>query len=386
MVYEVLLSPIIFNICILSILLLALFFPVKKPGFHNGISVTIVLPTYNDENGIVGALNSIEIQKGDFKLDVMIVNDGSTDATLEVVKKWLSTSRRKYSYRIFNLKKNSGRKALAIEAVESKINSDTDVVVIMDGDTVLANNALTYCLDELYSSSKMGAVCGMIVPHFELGSVSEFIKRAQYYELVGAFHGVKYAQGNIGSVNTLAGAFSAHKMEAIKDVGWFGGWLAEDVCWTWKARSKGWRIGFARKAIAYTDCPDNLNKLWLQRRRWSRGRVEAIKVAFFESKLKFLSVLPWFLYHTMQLVSVPLLIIAAFFIPKLAFLVYVIMFSLHWIYAFNNLKVLGTSNRFLSSFRSAIWSSLIVDVLLSIPNILGYFDEIFRAPKSWLTR
>lgn len=47
--------------------------------------ISVIMPAYNEEEHIEQALSSICMQKGDFKIEILVVNDGSTDRTKEVV-------------------------------------------------------------------------------------------------------------------------------------------------------------------------------------------------------------------------------------------------------------------------------------------------------------
>jgi biofilm PGA synthesis N-glycosyltransferase PgaC len=383
------LIPLFINIAIMIFLVPGLLnFPSKESQdiTPHVKAITVLLPTYNDAYGIVKALSSIESQLGLFSVDVLIINDGSTDGTTNEIDRWLSLQPLIHNYQHIVLPVNTGRKGIALSKVTHLVSDNSDVVVVMDGDTELDSYAFQHCLDELYSHPKMAAVCGMIIPQHTAEKAKDFVARAQYGELIGAFHGMKYAQGKMGCVNTLAGALVFHKMEAIQHVGWFGEWLVEDVCWTWKARAMGWRVGFANKALAFTDCPKNISQLWLQRRRWSRGRVEALKVAFKQDKRKFSSIMPWFLYSTMQIISMPGLIIAAFFSPTISLISLGVLISLHWLFASFNIRSFSDNNGSVSSFESAVWTAFILDIILFFPNARGYIDEIIGYKKSWLTR
>lgn len=50
--------------------------------------ISVIMPAYNEEEHIEQALSSICMQKGDFKIEILVINDGSTDRTEEVVLKF----------------------------------------------------------------------------------------------------------------------------------------------------------------------------------------------------------------------------------------------------------------------------------------------------------
>lgn len=387
-----LLAPVLINILILIYYIPGLFIGsrISIPSISDDqrkLNVTVILPTYNDESGVKNSLDSIKNQHGDHQYKVIIVNDASTDRTPQIIEKWIKNNASTGCYKYINLPTNSGLKGRAINRIIDRIDSDCDAVVIMDGDTILDKYAIDNCIRRLFGEPNLAAVCGMVIPiNNELKGLAN---RLQKGELLGAFHGIKIAQCNLGSNSNLAGALTVHKMEALKDVGWFEDWLVEDICWTWKAKVKGWELGFVKESIAYTECPNNMLKLWRQRRRWSRGRLEALKVALLENWKNSHSILLPFLFSTTQILIVPCLFLSTIFNPGLTVITYILLLSLHYLFAYVNIKGLRSNAEGLNSVKvleSALWTSLFVDFFLWIPNAVGFFDEVFGKEKRWLTR
>ncbi|AXX58818.1 glycosyltransferase [Vibrio vulnificus] len=347
--------------------------------------VSIIVPTYNDGLDLIKTLNSIEYMYTEHEVEVFVIDDASTDNTDIEYNSWYECSKKRFTYNYINTKNNTGLKSKAVSFSVPYINPLSEVVVIIDGDTILSSGALDIAISELYTEPNVGAVCGAVLPY--KGKCSSIVDFLQYFEMAGAFHGIKLAQSNMDSTASLAGAFTVHKIEAINDVGWFSDWLVEDICWTWKARAKGWKLLYSPTSIAYTSCPISIKDLWKQRTRWSRGRVEALKVAYKENKVRFFSVLPWFMYSIVQAVWIPSFIMALAVSPKKAILFYLATFFLHWLFALVNMRRNNLSKiSIFHPFYSALWTSFLVDFLLFIPNTKGLILESFGAKKRWLTR
>ncbi|MEZ9523903.1 glycosyltransferase family 2 protein [Enterovibrio norvegicus] len=387
-----LLFPVFINILILIYYVPGLFIGsrISLPEIKENqriLDVTVILPTYNDENGVKDSLESIKNQYGCHRYKVIVINDASTDRTPIIINEWIKNNDKNGHYLHINLPTNSGLKGRAINRIIDRIDENCDAVVILDGDTVLDRYAIDSCLRRLFNEPNLAAVCGMVIPINN--GLKGLANRLQKGELLGAFHGIKIAQCNMGSNSNLAGALTVHKMEAIKDVGWFDDWLVEDICWTWKAKVKGWELGYVKESIAYTDCPNNMLKLWKQRRRWSRGRLEALKVALIENWRNSHSIILPFIYSTTQIFIVPCLFLSAFFNPELTAITYGTLLFLHYLFAHVNIKGLRNSEGNTSNikiFESALWTSLFVDFFLWIPNAVGFFDEVMGKEKRWLTR
>lgn len=67
--------------------------------------LSIIVPVYNQENLIIRALDSIPKRED---IEVIVVNDGSTDSTLEKVAQWMYDNRFALSVTLINLEKNKG--------------------------------------------------------------------------------------------------------------------------------------------------------------------------------------------------------------------------------------------------------------------------------------
>ncbi|CAK2509905.1 Cellulose synthase/poly-beta-1,6-N-acetylglucosamine synthase-like glycosyltransferase [Vibrio crassostreae] len=348
-------------------------------------NVTFIIPTYNDGLDLIKTLHSIENINTKHKIDVLVIDDASTDDTTSEYNNWTKNNKNRFKYEYLNTKINTGLKSKAVSYAIPYINSICDVIVIIDGDTILTPESLDIAISELYNDKNIGAVCGAVLPYkSRCSSIVDFL---QYFEMIGAFHGIKLAQSNMDSTASLAGAFTVHKKKAIDDVGWFNDWLVEDICWTWKARAKGWKLLYSPNAIAYTSCPTSIKTLWMQRTRWSRGRVEALKVAYKENEIRFFSILPWFLYSIVQAIWIPFFVISLVINTENTILLFLATFILHWIFASVNMRKNKLSESLIfQPFCSAIWTSFLVDLLLFIPNTKGLLLESFGAKKKWLTR
>jgi len=75
------------------------------------MKISIVVPVYNEEAMISSCLDSLITQNYPKKnYEIVVVNDGSTDSTLKIIKlKEKEAEKRKIQFRLVNLKENSGR-------------------------------------------------------------------------------------------------------------------------------------------------------------------------------------------------------------------------------------------------------------------------------------
>jgi biofilm PGA synthesis N-glycosyltransferase PgaC len=72
------------------------------------------------------------------------------------------------------------------------------------------------------------------------------------------------------------GAFSLYRRSALREVGGWQDVVGEDIVLSWAMLDKGYRIGYAEDAIAWTNAPTTFRQFARQRQRWSRGLIEAL--------------------------------------------------------------------------------------------------------------
>ncbi len=137
------------------------------------ISLTVVVPVYNEEKRIdllFRALEGFKVPKGLEIKEVRLVDDGSTDKTLEKIKVFKKKNKNNYKVKVVSYKENMGR-GFALRMGLERVK--TDYAMYLDGDGDISIKNLTRCfkkmqegVDLVVGSKKMpGAVCsGRIKP------------------------------------------------------------------------------------------------------------------------------------------------------------------------------------------------------------------------------
>lgn len=119
--------------------------------------VVILIPAYNVENYISKTLDSFLKQDCDF-FDILIVNDGSTDNTKEVILSY----KNKFDEKGINLtvidKENGGAASAINVGLKQKLNYE--YILIMDGDDWLPYNSISKRVDFLDNNKDYGACIG----------------------------------------------------------------------------------------------------------------------------------------------------------------------------------------------------------------------------------
>ncbi len=237
----------------------------RRPDFRWGPSfvdpVTVIVPAFNEIKNIEATVRSIVAN--DHPLEVLVVDDGSTDGTAELVE-----SLRLPNVRVLR-QRNSGKpKALntGIRAAEHEI------IIMIDGDTVFEPDTVRL-LAQPFADATIGAVAGNV----KIANRDELIGRMQHIEYVVGFNIDRRVQDVTGSIITVPGAGGAFRRKALLQVGGMStDTLAEDTDLTIALGRAGWRVVFEERARAWTEAPATMAQLWKQRYRWSYGTMQAM--------------------------------------------------------------------------------------------------------------
>lgn len=350
----------------------------------NMIPISILVPAYNEQETIVENIKSLISLKYP-KFEVIVINDGSKDETLnrviqefdlkevnQPVRYRINTNKIRGIYKNLDIPnlivvdKENGGKA---DALNAGINiSNYPIVTSIDADSILESDSLVRVVMPFIEDKKTIAVGGIV--RIANGSV---IKRGRVVDIglpksrVAMFQIVEYLRafltGRVGwdAVNSLlivSGAFGAFKKDAVIEVGGYAkNTIGEDMELIVKMHDyflrnkRKYRIKFVPDPACWTQAPETLKDLRSQRRRWQIGLMDSLlkhKRMFFNPRYKqigLIAVLYFWLFEMMG--------------PVIEIIGYV-MIPLAYIFGLLNLKY------FLLFFAA----SILYGILLSLGAIL----------------
>ncbi|MGW7329776.1 bifunctional polysaccharide deacetylase/glycosyltransferase family 2 protein [Streptomyces sp. NPDC054840] len=223
--------------------------------------VTVLVPAYNERECIANTLNSLAVS--DYPIEVIVIDDGSTDGTADIVEEMGLPFVRL-------IRKVNGGKSSALNTGIAAASHD--VIVMMDGDTVFEPSTVRE-LVQPFGDPAIGAVAG----NAKVGNRDSLIGAWQHIEYVLGHNLDRRMYDMLGVIQTIPGAVGAFRKEALKRVGGMSDdTLAEDTDITIAVLCDGWRIVYAEHARAWTEAPASLQQLWSQRYRWSYGSMQAM--------------------------------------------------------------------------------------------------------------
>jgi peptidoglycan-N-acetylglucosamine deacetylase len=226
-------------------------------------SVTVLIPAHNEESVIVQTINSVLLSDL-MDLHIIVVNDGSTDRTKELLDTNFSRNPR---VRIIH-QVNRG-KAAALNLAMSL--ADTEIVVTIDADTEIEPDAIGKLIRH-FSDPKVGAVAGNV----KVGNRSRWLTRWQALEYITSQNMEKRAFDLLNCITVVPGALGAWRKKAIEAAGGItADTVAEDADLTIAIRRLGWRVSYDEEAVAWTEAPETAGQLIRQRFRWTFGTLQS---------------------------------------------------------------------------------------------------------------
>lgn len=277
----------------------------RQPG-KGSASVSVAIPAYNEADVIVACVRSVANQSVPPE-EIIVVNDGSTDDTLERLRQAFCLERaeentavsapglsvyRGSPNRLTVIDKRNGGKPAALNAA-LEIASGS-VFVTIDADTLLHPNALEKLVESLMSDDKIVAAGGMLKP--ANGVTPEMVAlgisrlppglwaRLQWIEYTVAFFG-RFGWALINTLVSISGAFTAFRTTTLRRCGGFDtnyvtGGDDYEVAYRLHVyhleRQLDYAIIAVPDALAFTLVPDTARSLIEQRIRWFQGFFQTI--------------------------------------------------------------------------------------------------------------
>lgn len=277
--------------------------------------VSILAPAYNEAASIVQNVQSLlSLHYG--KFEVIVINDGSKDDTLDKLIQFFDLEQTKYNYiaeietkqvkgvyksknmsyrRLTVIDKENGGKA---DALNSGINiANLEILACIDVDCILSSESISRMVRPFMEETnrKVIAVGGVIgianncdvldgtvttyrVPDSELG-------KFQVIEYFRAFLMGRMAWSRINGLILISGAFGFFRKDLVRAVGgYFPKTVGEDMELIVRMRRYmeehkiPYKVGFVPDPLCWTEVPESDEILSRQRNRWIRGTIETLQL------------------------------------------------------------------------------------------------------------
>jgi len=262
----------------------------KYPTQHPLVSV--IVPAYNEEAGISRTLDSI--RRNTYKnIEIIVVNDGSTDATAQIVEQYSSTQKdrlvtsynarssrtgkfyRRYIRENVNItsitlvnQKNKGKGAAMNNAIKNYVRGE--LMMCLDADSTIEPEAIENAVKHFNDPSIMG-----VAANVRVRGGDNWITLLQRFEHMIGYRSKKfYTLSKTEFI--IGGVASTYRTELVKRVGMYDtDTQTEDIGLSMKliARegNRDKRIMYAADVLASTGGVQTYGALIKQRYRWKLG-------------------------------------------------------------------------------------------------------------------
>ncbi|MDB5189388.1 MAG: Biofilm synthesis N-glycosyltransferase PgaC [Parcubacteria group bacterium] len=232
----------------------------NRPATDATPKVAIIVPCWNEESTIGGTVESLlNLEYPKDRLRIILVNDGSTDSTQQVMDGYVSNPQ------ITVLHKENGGKHTAINA-GIDIADDCEFVGCLDADSFVAPDALREMMAAFADPHVSASTPAMSV--FQPKSLLERMQNAEYIFGIALRHALSAVNG----IYVTPGPFSLYRKSVIDEIGGFRhAHQAEDMEMALRMQRAGYEIENAPRARVFTKVPKSVPRLIKQRTRWTTG-------------------------------------------------------------------------------------------------------------------
>jgi hyaluronan synthase len=241
------------------------------PDVGHRPSVSIIVPAFNEEDGIVGTIKScLAVDYPAELVEVIVVNDGSGDRTWERI---LEAKARWPQVYAVDLGQNHGKRAAMAEGIR---RATGEILCFVDSDSYLARDAVT-AIVQPFADYRVGGVVGHA---YVRNAMANWITKMQQVRYYSAFRVIKSMESLLsGTVTCASGCCAAYRTSAVLpllDAWEFQRFLGrpatfgDDRALTNRILTR-WRVVYQDTAQAETVAPERLRTFFRQQLRWKKS-------------------------------------------------------------------------------------------------------------------
>ncbi|MCI0597724.1 glycosyltransferase family 2 protein [Candidatus Parcubacteria bacterium] len=258
-VYPFLFAAIYFEVFLLVTLLSA---SKKKAPVPESLlpRVAVIVPCWNEESTISATTDSLlALSYPKDKLRIVLVNDGSTDRTGEMLESYASNPQVKVVHQ-----ENGGKFAAVNFGIQNA--GGADLIGCLDADSFVEPNALREMIP-YFDDATIAAV----TPAMSVHKPKNILEHMQHAEFVLGI-ALRYILAVVNGLYVAPGPFSLYRRRVFDELGGFKyGYQTEDMEMALRVQKAGYAIASAPSARVYTKVMRTVPTLLKQRTRWTSG-------------------------------------------------------------------------------------------------------------------
>lgn len=228
---------------------------------------SILIPAHNEAVVIGATIESmLKIVYPEDKLQIIVINDGSTDATKEIIESYAAKDCR---VMLYDIPKGEGGKGKSRTLNIGMKAAKGEIIAVYDADNTPDKDSLRYLVAQLIQHKELGAVLGKFrTVNKNKNWLTKFIN----IETLSFQSMLQAGRWQMHNIATLPGTNFVMWNWLIKRMnGWDEEALTEDSELSIRIYQEGYKIKFIPYAITYEQEPESW-RVWIkQRMRWVRG-------------------------------------------------------------------------------------------------------------------
>ena len=232
-------------------------------------TVSILIPARNEEKVIGRILQRMtELTYPKEKLQILVIDDASTDNTEEIAKQYSRT----YGYiKVIRRNEKEGGRGKASALNAGFKNANGEIVFCFDADYYPQRDILEKLTKE-FADPKVGAVQGRVTV---LNEPQNIVTRLVTLERIGGYRVDQQARDSLGLITQLGGTVAGLRRDLLESLGrWDESILAEDTDITFRVYLAGYKIRYVNEAECYEEAVESWRAYWKQRYRWAKGHMQ----------------------------------------------------------------------------------------------------------------
>ncbi|MBU1129033.1 MAG: glycosyltransferase, partial [Nanoarchaeota archaeon] len=235
------------------------------PKIKKFFSVSVLVPVYNEEKSVEQTIKHLlNLNYPKNKIEIILLNDGSTDKTKEIIEKYV----KKYNNIKMLNKENSGKADSLNQGIKL---SNGELFAVVDSDSFPSKNSLKKLVG-YFENPMMGAVTSFVT----IRNKNNFFARLQSLEYI--FLGwARKLFDFVEGVGVTNGPLSLYRKKYVEEIGGFDTkTVTEDLDITWNLLAHNYKVSMCFGAKVSTITPDKFRPWLRQRIRWGLGGLQAL--------------------------------------------------------------------------------------------------------------
>ncbi|MGA2624593.1 MAG: glycosyltransferase [Bacteroidota bacterium] len=229
--------------------------------------VTVLIPAHNEEKVIGNTLEAmVNLEYPPDRLDILIINDGSSDSTAEIASRYAERDGR---VRLFNVPRGEGGKGKSRALNLGLKQTRAEFIAVYDADNTPHPSALRYLMAQVISDTSLGAVLGKFRT---VNKNRNLLTRFINIETLSFQSMLQAGRWKLFRVSTLPGTNLVVRRHLLDTL---GGWdedaITEDSELSIRIYMEGYRIKYIPYSVTFEQEPEAWSTWVKQRTRWVRG-------------------------------------------------------------------------------------------------------------------